>query len=136
MISLTSVHAETQTIAGKWKTIDDETGNLKSIVLIWEDNQVFSGKVEQLFRKPDEEQNPICDKCTDDRKNQPVLGMTILKDLVEKDGEWSGGTILDPKNGKVYRCFLKLEDNGKKLKVRGYIGISLLGRTQVWERAE
>ena len=121
---------------GRWKTIDDETGKPKSIVRIWEENGKLFGKVEELIRGPDEDPNPVCDKCEGDRKDKPIIGMTIMWDL-ERDGDsWSGGRILDPKKGKTYRCTIALEDGGKKLKVRGYIGISLLGRTQYWYRVD
>ena len=123
-------------VARQWKTIDDETGKPKAVVSIVEKDGKLHGTIVKLFRAPDEEQNPRCDKCTGALKDQPILGMTILRDL-EKDGdEWTGGTILDPKNGKSYDCKIALEDGGKKLKVRGYLGISLLGRTQYWVPAD
>ncbi len=127
--------ANENTVTGQWKTIDDETGKPKSIVEIKEENGQLTGKVIQLFRKADEEQNPKCDKCKGDKKDQPVLGMTILWDMKKKsDTKWDDGSILDPNNGKSYSCKLELLENGKKLKVRGYMGFSLLGRTQVWQR--
>ncbi|HEX8697910.1 MAG TPA: DUF2147 domain-containing protein, partial [Myxococcaceae bacterium] len=87
-------------------------------------------------REPNEPQNPVCDKCEGALKNQPIIGMVILRDLKKDDDEWTGGTILDPGNGKTYKCKIAVEAGGKKLKVRGYIGMSLLGRTQHWVRAE
>ena len=120
--------------AGKWKTIDDETGRPKSIVEITESGGKLTGKVIELFRKPEEDQNPICDRCEGEKKNQPVKGLTILWDLKAEGNEWKGGHILDPKNGKIYKCKMKLIENGNKLEVRGFIGFSLLGRTQVWEK--
>lgn len=120
---------------GKWKTIDDETNQPKSIVSIFEKDGKLFGKVEKLFKKPEEDQNPKCDKCTDARKDQPIIGMVFLTDLKkDSDTEWDGGEALDPKNGKIYSCKIQLFEDGKKLKVRGYLGISLLGRTQVWLR--
>ncbi len=121
---------------GRWTTIDDETGKPKSVVAIWEEGGKLFGKIEKLFRAPDEDQNPKCVECDGELKDMPIVGMTILRDLEKDDDEWSGGTVLDPANGKTYSCTIAVEDGGKKLKVRGYMGISLLGRTQHWVRAE
>jgi uncharacterized protein (DUF2147 family) len=121
---------------GRWETIDDETGERKSIVAIWEQNGRFFGKIESLFRQPDEDPDPVCDKCDGERKDQRIIGMTILWDLRKDGNEYSGGHILDPNNGRTYRCRIALEDGGAKLKVRGFIGFSLLGRTQYWYRVE
>ncbi len=128
--------AQEKTITGQWKTIDDETGSAKSIVEITEENGKIVGKVLKLFKKPEEDQNPKCDKCSGDKKDKPVIGMTILWDLKKKDdSKWADGQILDPKNGKTYSCKVELLEEGKKLKVRGYmLGISLLGRSQIWEK--
>ncbi|MDA1336059.1 MAG: DUF2147 domain-containing protein [Bacteroidetes bacterium] len=124
-------------VLGKWKTIDDETGRIKSIVEITERNGKLYGKVVELFRLPDEDQNPICTDCTDDRKNKPALGMEIVRDMVQ-DGkalEWEDGTICDPKNGKVYECAMWFEEGEMdELKVRGYI--YFLYRTQTWLRVK
>ncbi|MBN1550873.1 DUF2147 domain-containing protein [bacterium] len=121
---------------GKWKTIDDVTGREKSIVEIKDENGSLVGNIISLFREPGEDPNPVCDKCADYRKNQPVLGMNILWNLKQKGEEWSGGYILDPKNGKTYRCKLTLDESGDILHVRGFIGFALLGRTQDWIRVE
>lgn len=125
---------------GLWKNIDDESGKPKALIRITESNGVLSGKIEKLFRAPNEDQNPKCDKCEGELKNQPILGMTILNGMKrDHDGdgnEYDGGNILDPNNGKVYHSKLELKDSGKKLSVRGYIGIPLLGRSQTWVREE
>lgn len=124
-------------VLGTWKTIDDETGSVKSLVEITESNGEFKGKIVKLFRKPEEDQNPKCDKCHGDKKDQPLVGMEILWGLKkDSDTKWTEGKIMDPKNGKTYSCKMELKDDGKKLKVRGFLGISLLGRTQTWERQE
>ena len=128
--------AMAQTPIGKWKTIDDETGKEKSIVEIYEQNGKLYGKVIELFRGPEEDPDPICDECDEDdpRYNKKVRGMVILEGLeFDGDDEWEDGEILDPKNGEVYSCYITLE-NENKLKVRGYIGFSLIGRTQYWHR--
>ncbi len=120
--------------AGTWKTIDDSTGKPRGLVEITEKGGVYSGKVIKSF-VDGEVQSKVCDKCTDARKDQPIIGMTILTGLRKTaDNEWTGGEILDPENGKVYKSKMSLAEEGKKLNVRGFIGISLLGRTQTWER--
>lgn len=124
-------------VTGKWKTIDDETGKEKSIVEIKEENGEIVGHVIQIFRPADQDQNPKCEKCKGDLKDKPIIGLQILKKL-KKSGEnkWADGEILDPNNGKTYSCKMELMENGKKLSVRGFLGFSLLGRTQTWLRAE
>lgn len=121
-----------QPIEGKWKTVDDETNEVKSIVEIAERDGKMYGKIIKLFRSPDEDPDPLCTKCPVDdvRYNKKVLGMEIIKDLVTDQNAYSGGTILDPEVGKVYRCRLWIEQD--KLKVRGYWG--LFYRTQSWDR--
>lgn len=130
----TAAQADSASPVGLWKTIDDNTNRPRSLVRISEENGVLSGVVEKGLDPEDEGKR--CEKCTDARKNQPIRGMTIMQGL-HKDGEvFDGGEILDPENGKTYKCKLKLLDNGKQLEVRGYIGISLLGRSQIWLREE
>ena len=121
--------------AGLWKTIDDETKKEKSLVRIKETSGVFSGTVDK-FLDPTTKIDDVCEKCTDERKDKPVLGMTIIRNIKASDdkGIWDGGDILDPNNGKVYKARLKPVDGGKKLEMRGYIGPFY--RTQVWLRVE
>lgn len=122
---------QAQSITGKWKTFDDETGDAKSIVEIYEKNGKIYGKIIEILEKGKEDKT--CDKCKGSKKDKPVNGMVIIEGL-SKDGDtWEDGTILDPRNGNVYKCRINLE-NSDKLKVRGYLGISLLGRTQYWTR--
>ncbi len=117
-----------QTIVGKWKTIDDETGKPKSVVEIFEKNGAYYGKVVKLYRLPSEDQNPTCKNCSGDRKEAKVLGLEIIRNMKKDGTEYEGGTILDPKNGKVYDCKMWVENN--KLQVRGYIAFFF--RTQTW----
>ncbi|MCE9649935.1 MAG: DUF2147 domain-containing protein [Parvibaculum sp.] len=119
---------------GRWRTVDDKTHKEKSIVEITEVNGELQGKVVKLLNRGDKPANPICDKCEGDRKGKPVIGMTILWGLKQDGDEWSGGEILDPESGETYDAKLALEDEGQKLEVRGFLGISLLGRTQTWAR--
>lgn len=131
-----TAYADDQTPEGLWKTIDDSTGRAKAMVQISEKNGVWSGKVVRLFRTENEVQNPKCDQCTDERKGQPVIGMTILKNLQKDGNEYTGGEILDPANGKTYKAKAKLEESGHKLSVRGYLGVAAFGRTQTWLRED
>jgi len=121
---------------GVWKTIDDTTGKPKSLIRISENNGELRGKIEKLFREAGEEANPKCDKCEGSLKDQPIIGMTILTGMKKDGDEYRGGQILDPANGKVYKSKMSLAEGGKKLDVRGYIGVPMLGRTQTWVRAE
>lgn len=125
------------TPAGLWKTIDDETKAEKSLVRISEAGGVFNGRIEKLLDPG--KQGSLCDKCSDERKDQPVAGMTIIKNVKQNASNperWDGGEILDPNNGKTYKVRITPVDGGKKLEVRGYVGAPLLGRTQTWIRVE
>ena len=118
-------------ISGIWKTFDDETNQPAALVEISAKDGVYNGTIRKLL----DPNSPLtCDKCTDQRKDKPVLGMQILNGLKLTDGSYSGGHILDPDNGEIYRVEAKLIDQGGKLSVRAYIGIPLLGRTQTWVR--
>lgn len=130
-------HAQA-TPAGLWKTIDDETKKEKSLIRITEAGGVFTGKLEKLL-DPSAKPDAVCDLCTDDRKDKPVVGMTLIKGVKQSDsdkGRWDGGEILDPNNGKTYKVRLTPGEGGKTLAVRGYIGAPMLGRTQTWVRVE
>jgi len=128
--------AQNASPVGLWKTIDDQSGKPKSLIRITESNGEFRGTIEKLFREPGEDPNPKCDKCEDTRKDQPILGMTILTGMKPDGGSYDGGRILDPGNGKIYKSKMSLADDGRKLDVRGYIGMPLFGRTQTWLREE
>ena len=121
---------------GLWKTIDDNSGKPGGLIRIALIDGHYQGKIEKIFPEPGEDPNPKCVKCEGSRHNQPVIGMTFMWGLTKQGDEYQGGEILDPKTGKIYRAKLKVEDGGKKLNVRGFIGFSLLGRTQVWHREE
>jgi uncharacterized protein (DUF2147 family) len=120
-----------QSIVGKWKTIDDETGEAKSIVELFLKSGKMYAKVVEVLDIANK--NSLCQKCSGEDKNKPILGLTIIKGLSKEGAEYTSGEILDPKNGKLYKCAISLESKDK-LKVRGYIGFSLLGRTQYWHR--
>ena len=123
------------TPVGTWTTIDDDTHKPKSIVQIVDNHGELQGRVVKVLAS-DDGPNPVCAKCDGERKNKPIQGMTILWGVTRNDDVWDGGKILDPKNGKVYKVKLSMEEGGKKLDVHGYIGFALLGRSQIWERRE
>lgn len=126
LMSVISAQAD-QSVTGQWQTIDDETGEAKSIVEIYERDGRLFGKIVDLLLKP---KDSLCKECKDELHMKPIIGMEIVTGL-EKDGDkYSGGKILDPENGKTYSCKLWLEDG--KLQVRGYIGFFF--RTQTWSR--
>lgn len=118
---------------GYWQTIDDASGEAKSIVQISElPNHSLEGKVVKLYTDP----NKVCVACKGDKKDKPIVGMVIMQGLTQvtdTPNVWSKGHILDPKNGKTYQCDIKISSDNKELNVRGYIGVSLFGRTQTWK---
>jgi uncharacterized protein (DUF2147 family) len=127
--------AAQDTPVGLWKTIDDDGKTEKSLVRITDSSGMLSGKIEKIFDPA--KQDSKCDKCSDERKDKPVLGMVILRNLKQDPDDketWSGGEILDPNNGKTYKARLKPLDGGRQLQMRGYIGPFY--RTQVWQRVE
>jgi uncharacterized protein (DUF2147 family) len=117
---------------GRWRTFDDKTGKPRAVVAVYEQNGRLFGRIESSFNP----QTPPkrCTRCTDERKDQVVVGMVIVRNLRPKGAEFTDGDILDPDNGSVYRCRMKLSPDGATLQVRGYIGFSLLGRSQSWTR--
>jgi len=126
------------TPVGVWKTIDDETRKEKSLIRISDDAGVLTGRLEKLL-DPATKPDAVCDKCTDERKDKPLVGMTLIRNVRQNAGDparWDGGEILDPKDGKVYKVRLTPAEGGARLDVRGYIGMPLLGRTQTWIRVE
>ena len=134
----TGALADATSPAGLWKTIDDATKKEKSLVRITDNGGVLSGKIEKLV-DPGEKPDAVCDVCTDERKNQPVVGLTIIRNVkssADDKSVWEGGDILDPGNGKIYKVRLKPVQGGKQLEVRGYIGVPMFGRSQTWIRVE
>lgn len=136
-----SAFAATDSPVGKWKTIDDATHQAKSIVEITDLDGQLQGKILELLNRTPEDiardgEHPVCAKCTDARKDQPLVGMVIMSGVTRNGDRWDGGRILDPKNGKTYKVSLKVTNGGQSLEVHGYIGFSLLGRTQTWQRVE
>ena len=119
---------------GRWKTIDDATGKVKSIVGLREENGKLYGTIETLFDPP--VPHPTCYLCNGAMKDEPLVGLQVLWGFHADGGQWSGGQVLDPETGRIYRASLALEDGGKKLRLHGYFGIPLFGRTEHWVRVE
>jgi uncharacterized protein (DUF2147 family) len=134
LISTTSF-SQNDAIFGKWKTVDDNTGKVRSIVEIYEKDGKAYGRIVKLFRTPEQIQDPVCENCEGDRKGEKVLGLEIMRGMEDDGDEWDDGTILDPESGKVYDCIIWIdEDNPNTLNVRGYI--AFFYRTQYWKRVE
>ena len=130
-ISVSAIQA--QTVFGKWENRDEETGEVDSVIKVYEKEGKAYAKVIEI--KDETRREATCTLCKGKEKNKPILGMEILSGLVKGDSQWSGGKILDPKNGKKYKCFIKLKTKNK-LKIRGYIGFAAFGRTKYWYRVE
>lgn len=121
---------------GRWIAYDEKTGNPSSIIEITAAGTGLAGKIVKIFPKPGDPASPVCKKCDGPDKGQPMVGLTILKGFHHDGDTWSDGTILDPRSGEVYSSELKVDSSGKKLLVRGYVGISLLGKTVTWTRID
>lgn len=122
-----------QAVIGKWKTIDDKTGKPRSVVEIYEASGKIYGKIVDIIDPG--KRNAKCEKCTGSDYNKPVLGLVIIKGLIKDEDEFNDGKIIDPESGKAYKCYIKLASKDK-LEVRGYIGFSLIGRSQTWIRVQ
>ncbi|MDE1207085.1 DUF2147 domain-containing protein [Tenacibaculum larymnensis] len=131
LFTTVSLSMSAQTIFGKWENRDEETNKVDSVIEVYKKDGKAYAKIVEITDK--NRQEAVCDKCSGKRKNNPILGMNILTGLKKDGNEWSGGKILDPKNGKEYKCYIKLENNNK-LKIRGYIGFAAFGRTAYWHR--
>jgi len=117
--------------AGLWRTFDDRTGKPAGLLLIYEQNGEFYARIHP---GPGGDTGERCTACVDERRNQPMAGLVIMRRMRFADGMYRGGDILDPRSGSVYHCQFRLEPDGSRLVVRGYIGISLFGRSQTWLR--
>ena len=127
--------AQQQTPVGLWQAVDDDTKEPTGWFLISNHNGLYDGIIAKMFLKPGENANAVCDQCKDDRHDHPWLGLQIIRGMKqEDDAKFGGGTILDPRDGKIYNATMKVTPDGHTLVVRGYIGIELLGQNQYWTR--
>ena len=124
------------TPAGLWKTIDENTGQARSLIRIVETGGIYTGRVEKSL-DPNSKPGALCDKCPDDRKDKPIIGLDIIRGIRanrDEPGLFDGGEVVDPESGRIYRFSLKPMEMGAKLRVRGYFGPFF--RSQVWLRAD
>lgn len=135
LIITAALFGDTVSPVGKWITIDEKTGKPRGIIEITDQNGVLNGSIVGYYPRTGEPKVPLCQKCTDERKNQPIIGMVFLENMKKYGDEYTGGKILDPESGNIYSAKMKLLPGNKKLEVRGYLGISLFGRSQTWIRA-
>jgi uncharacterized protein (DUF2147 family) len=130
----TGVGPQVSSPIGQWEIVDDATGKVNSVVLVEEDKGTLQGVIVKLVSPDPKDPNPRCTKCEGEMKDKSLIGLRILWGLRQSGDRWTGGLIVDPDNGKTYRCDIVVVDSGNKLKVRGYIGFSFFGRTEYWLR--
>ena len=128
------VRAAEPSAVGLWEQVDESSGKAESWFKITERNGVYEGAIVKIFFKPGEDENWTCDRCEGAERNAPVLGLTLIKGMRRNGASYESGTIMDPRDGSVYRALMKLSPDGQKLEVRGYLGMSLFGRSQMWNR--
>jgi uncharacterized protein (DUF2147 family) len=129
-----SLRAAEPSAVGLWEQVDEKSGKPESWFKITERNGAYEGNIVKIFFKPGEDENWVCDKCEGAERGKPVLGLALIKGMQRNGSSYENGTIMDPRDGAVYRALMKLSPDGQKLEVRGYLGISLFGRSQVWNR--
>ncbi|WP_424001359.1 DUF2147 domain-containing protein [Maribacter sp. IgM3_T14_3] len=131
-ILILSISVNGQSIVGEWETIDDKTNKRKALIEIYEKDKLYFAKITKTF---DGDKDAVCEKCVGDKKGQPIVGLVIVQNIKNNGNKFESGTILDPESGETYNCNLELIDKNK-LKVRGFLGFSIFGRTQYWLRKE
>jgi uncharacterized protein (DUF2147 family) len=130
----TAALANPPTPVGTWRVIGDKSGEPEALVAISERDGTFEGKIVKVFARPGVDPGAMCELCQGARRNQPVQGLTILSGMRREADAYTGGEILDPDSGETYRCKMTLSADNHRLLVRGFIGISIFGRTQTWLR--
>jgi uncharacterized protein (DUF2147 family) len=123
-----------QTAAGLWQAVDPDSGQPTGWFLIRDHDGIFDGTIAKMYLQPGQHADVVCDRCTDDRRNKPWLGLEIIRGMKQEGLKYEDGTILDPRYGNVYKAMMTLTPDGQTLVVRGYLGISLFGKNQYWTR--
>ena len=131
---MTSAYASPPTIAGIWQQIDPGTGLVGGLISFKVKGELWEGYIVKMYPKPGDPENPVCSGCTDDRKDQPVLGLRLIQNAKRDGLSYEGGSILDPRNGSQYSVELTLSPDNQTLTVRGYVGLTLFGQSQTWKR--